>query len=325
MRKVAILAHSEGAFFETGCAIELFALPRPDYPHWYKTDLVSLCKERCRLTSGVGVLAKKISTLDRYDMLVIPSWPNKGKKAPAIVGDQIKKFHGRGKRIITFCSGAFLLAELGLLDGQDATTHWKYASLFKQRYPKTNYVEDVLYIYDGTIGCSAGSAAALDLGIEIIRQDYGHKIANQVARSLVLSSHRQGGQSQFVENPVLTTPGQFSNTLDWAVKNLHTEISVDALANKAHMSRRTFDRKFRATLNLTPTVWLVQQRLQLAKTLLENRNLSIENVALKSGFNNSTTMRHHFRKAVGISPTQFQLQFGTAQHTICSIQNSSET
>jgi AraC family transcriptional activator FtrA len=210
---------------------------------------------------------------------------------------------------VSFCSGAFLLAELGLLDGRKATTHWRYAEFFKARFPSVHYVDDVLYVYDGKIGCSAGSAAALDLGIEIIRQDFGYKIANQVARRLVLSAHRQGGQSQFVETPVLQSPGQFAKALDWALKHLSEAIDVNNMAERANMSRRTFDRKFRSSLNQSPKEWLTTQRLNLAKELLEMETANVEKVASLCGFESAITFRHHFRKNIGVSPGQYRKQF----------------
>ncbi|RYZ88856.1 MAG: helix-turn-helix domain-containing protein, partial [Moraxellaceae bacterium] len=229
---------------------------------------------------------------------------------PIELANAIQKFSSENKRIISFCSGAFLLAELGLLDGRKATTHWRYADKFKAKYKHTEYVDDVLYVYDGKIGCSAGSAAAIDLGIAIIKGDYGYKIANTVARRLVMSAHRSGGQSQFVEAPIIEKPNLFSQALDWALKNITTAIDVETFARHANMSRRTFDRKFRSTLNITPNEWISLQRLDVAKQLIETTTYNVDKVAQLSGFENAISMRHHFRKALGISPTQYREQFG---------------
>lgn len=312
MYKIAILTYDRAAFFELGCAIELFALPRPDYPDWYQCDVVTFEPLPCTLTGGVQITAKTISNLSRYHMLVVPSWPTSGASINPKLAKAIQKFHADGKRIITFCSGAFLPAELGILDGREATTHWQYGQIFKSRFPAVKYIENVLYVFDGHIGCSAGSAAALDLGIEIIRHDFGYKVANRVARQLVLSSHRKGGQAQFVETPVLHAPGRFSEALDWALCNLSAKINIDTLAAKANMSRRTFDRKFKTTFQQTPNEWLLEQRLQFAKNLLEDKRKNVEQVAHTSGFANANSMRHHFRKSLGISPKQYQEQFGNA-------------
>ena len=164
-------------------------------------------------------------------------------------------------------------------------------------------------MFDGQYGCSAGSAAGLDLGLAVVRQDFGYTIANQVAKRLVVSAHRNGGQAQFVDTPMLQVPNQFSESLQWARANLDQFISIDLMAEKANMSRRTLDRKFRASMDLTPQEWLIIQRTELAKGLLESDNGSIEQLAVQSGFNNAESMRHHFRRVVGISPKQYRAQF----------------
>lgn len=307
--RVAVLIRDNGAFFELGCALELFGLPRPEFDPWYSCEVVSFAPGPLTLLGGVQMLVRQVDGLDHYDMLIVPGWPPGGAELSAHHREALLRFHAAGKRLLSFCSGAFLLAELGVLDGRKATTHWRYADIFKQRFPAVQYVDDVLYVYDGVIGCSAGSAAAIDLGIEVIRQDFGFSIANQVARRLVMSAHRKGGQSQFVETPVLERANQFSHALDWALHHLHTTIDIDALAARALMSRRTFDRKFRSTFNLTPNEWLIQQRLDLAKGLLENGRAGIEQVAVQSGFANAVTMRHHFRRVLGVSPREYQAQF----------------
>jgi len=309
MHSVAILTYSNASFFELGCAVELFALPRPEQQSWYCSEVVSFESGQLSLPAGVQINAKCISSLESFDILIVPSWPVTNKRASELMAREIRAFVSAGKRIFSFCSGAFLLAELGLLANKKATTHWKYAQLFKQKFPDVKYQEDVLYIYDDCIGTSAGSAAALDLGIEIIRQDYGYQVANQIARQLVLSAHRSGGQSQFVQTPVLSSPGLFSKSLDWAVEHLAENIDINSFAARASMSRRTFDRKFKNTFNLTPKDWLTLQRINLAKRILETQTDAIDRVAELSGFNNATTMRHHFRKQLGVSPKYYRSQF----------------
>lgn len=310
MHNIAILSYPNAALFELGCAVELFALSRPEFEHWYKCEVISFSVPPLPVTGGLQLQAKTVATLEPYSMLVIPSWPvTTNHTVPPELGAEILRFYQQGKRIISFCSGAFLLAELGLLDGRKATTHWRYAGQFKQRFPKVNYVDDVLYVYQEQLGCSAGSAAALDLGIEIIRQDYGYQMANQVARRLVLSAHRKGGQSQFVETPLLQQSGLFTQALDWASANLTAPISIDTLAGKAGMSRRTFDRKFRSTFNMTAQDWLIQQRLERVKALLENSSGQIEHIAALAGFESAITLRYHFRKILGVSPVEYRQQF----------------
>jgi len=311
MKRVAILAHSHVTLFEMSCAVELFALPRPEFEDWYQTDVINMENETITTTGGIVMSTQFTECLKSYDTLIIPGWPTWDYPIPPAIEREVVKFASAGKRMLTLCSGAFLLAKLGVLDGKTATTHWMYEQTFQEQFPQVRYQSDVLYVFDGNIGCSAGSASALDLGLAVIRQDYGYSIANQVAKRLVVSAHRQGGQAQFVETPILEVPNQFSNALDWANQNLDKNISVDSLADKANMSRRTFDRKFRASFDLSPKEWLIRQRIERAKGLLEQEPTPIEQLAYRAGFENATTMRHHFRRVVGVSPNQYRLQFKT--------------
>ncbi len=313
MKKIAILIHDKVSLFEFGCAVELFALERPTIKNWYECDVVSFDEGLLDSCGNISIQAKKITTLLPYDMLIVPSWPVKDSQVSPHIKSEVLSLLNRKGVIISFCAGLFLLAEIGVLDGRKVTTHWCYADIVKTRYPSVEYVDDILYLFDGVIGCSAGSAASLDLGLEVIRQNYGYEVCNQVARRLVTSPHRDGGQSQFVEAPIDKRPNKFAETLDWAIDNLSTTLQVNDLANQANMSRRTFDRKFRAALNITPREWLSLQKLNLAKSLLESTNEPIESVAIKSGFDNAITLRNHFKKQLKISPGQYRKQFGYAK------------
>jgi len=313
-KRVAILIDQGVALFELGCATELFALPRPEIANWYQAEVVSLACEPLMSTGGLLVQPKFVSDFAAYDMVVVPSW-QVHRQVPNALASALKCFYQSGGQIIAFCSGAFLLGYVGLLKGRRATTHWRYAAEFKSSFPSSEYVDDVLYLYDERIGCSAGSSAAIDLGIEVIRHDYGYQVANQVARRLVLAAHRSGGQSQFVETPIPKSQNNFSDTLDWAIKNINSPLDVNQLADKANMTRRTFDRHFRKILNLSPKVWLIQQRLALAKSLLESSEQNIDNVAYSSGFETPIAMRHNFRKYLKISPSHYRQQFCRNQLT----------
>ncbi len=306
--RVAILVDEHLALFELGCATELFALPRPEMAHWYQTEVVTFADSSLQATGGLAVKAKKVEGLSDYHTVVIPSWPVL-KNAETQILEAIRAFYQKGGRVLSFCSGGFLVAQTGLLDGKSAITHWRYADQFKQRFPKINYVDDVLYLYDGRLGCSAGSSAAIDLGIEVIRQDFGYQVANQVARRLVLAAHRSGGQSQFVETPLPKDSSQFSATLDWAIQNIDQSLDVGKLAEKARMTRRTFDRHFRNTLNMSPKEWLIHQRLERAKSLLETTHHKVDQVAYNSGFESAMSLRHNFRKYLRLSPTRYRKQF----------------
>ena len=313
MQKIAILAYEKLATFEFACAIEIFALPRPEYQDWYQADVVTFENHALEATGGINISAKKIIDLSVYDTLVIPGWGAENKHVRLDFAEQIVKFSEQGKRIVSFCSGAFLLAQLGLLNRKKATTHWRYAALFERRFPLVTFVNDVLYTQSNNIFCSAGSASALDLGLEIIRQDYGHRIANQVARRLVISPHRNGGQAQYIETPVTQQTGLFAKTLDWAISNINKPLMVEDLAKQANMSRRSFDRHFRHAIGVSPKSWLNQQRVFLAKQLLETEQMPLDQLATKVGFDNGITLRFNFNKYVGIAPRQYQIQFSENQ------------
>jgi AraC family transcriptional activator FtrA len=306
---VTILLTEQLSLFEFACATELFALPRPDFKEWYNTRVVSLTTHYRENICQTGLICETVQTLPSTDLLVIPSFPVKQNHLSAKVAEAILNHYRHGGRIISFCSGVFLLARLGILDKRVAITHWQYADTFKEQFPHIDYKDDVLYHYDGVIGCSAGSAAAIDLGIEVIRQDFGYEYANKVARRLVLPAHRSGGQSQYVEKPIPTTRGNVSQVLEWAIKHLSADISVNDLAEKANMTRRTFDRKFRKTYNMSPLEWLTERKLDIVKTLLETTNLSVEAIAPKAGFDNPITLRHHFKKSLSVTPTRYRETF----------------
>ena len=314
MKNVAILAHPHIALFELGCATELFGLPRPEFDQWYKAEVISFQSGPFQAISGVSIQARCIDDLSAYDTLVIPSWPVDHTSPSPKLAKAIQNFSRKGGRLLSFCSGAFLLGYLGLLDSKEATTHWRYESQFKDAFPRCQYQANVLYVLDNKLGCSAGSAAAIDLGLAVIRQDFGAAKANSVAKRLVMSGHRKGGQSQFVETPVQHRPNQLSESLDWASDKLADNISINDMAAHACMSRRSFDRLFRKQMGLSPQEWLVCQRINLACQLLETANdnsalRTIEKVAEQSGFSSAGNLRHHFHKQLGVSPRQYRDNF----------------
>jgi len=311
MKKVAIVVSPNLALFELGCATDLFAINREDIKQWYQTDVVSFFPSPLK-TSGqsqIKIDVTQVTNLDKYDMVIIPSWSFSQLQLPDNMKSSILNVANRNGRIVSLCSGVFVLAELGLLNNRPATTHWLYTEIFKQKYPHIQYRQDVLYQYDGIIGCSAGSSAAIDLCLEVIRDDFGYEVANYSARRMVLAAHRNGGQSQFVETPIQQKPNQFAATLDWATDRLASKITINQMAHKANMTRRTFDRKFRSSMNMSPRQWLIQQRIHLAKRLLEINNDSIDLVAYHSGFEKPETLRHNFRKYLNLSPSQYRQQF----------------
>lgn len=313
MHKVAILLGPSVASFELGCASELFALSRPEYPNWYQTDIISFHSGPLTATGGLQLLVPQVQQLTQYDTILIPNWSVTEPAPSDELRQQLLAAYHRGARLVSFCSGAFLLAELGILHDKAATTHWRYADEFQRRYADIRYQQNVLYCFDGQIGCSAGSAAALDLGLAIIRRDFGFEIANQVAKRAVISAHRQGGQAQFVTLPLQKKTNLLSSTMDWALLNLNKTLTIEQLADKAGMSRRSFDRHFKSSTGLSPLQWLLQQRLQLVQHYLEQGQHSIEQISDLTGFGSSLNMRQQFQKQLGISPRQYQRQFCCTQ------------
>lgn len=316
--KTAILTYDNLSIFEFGCAVKIFAVERPEFADWYQTDLVSIGKDKIRAEGGIEISVKKVANLNDYDTLIIPGWcfadateASCLEYLPYDLVEAVRLFSEGGGRVLSFCTGAFLLAEAGLLNGREATTHWWYAEPFKRLYPDVTFRDNVLYLYDGQIGCSAGSAAALDFGLEVVRQDFGHERGDIIARRLVIPPHRSGGQAQFVETPMLVNQSHFASTLDWAIQRLDTAINVNSLASKANMSRRAFDRHFRASLGMSPKEWITRRRLDLAQKQLTVGDESMETIARRSGFESPMNMRHHFRKIFGISPSQYRAQFAS--------------
>jgi len=242
--------------------------------------------------------------------VVIPGWQGIDIPVPAPIVEALHEAHTGGARILSICSGSFVLAAAGLLDGKRATTHWRYAEELQRRYPRIKVDPDVLYVDAGQILTSAGSAAGLDLCLHLVRRDYGPAVANHVARRLVVPPHRDGGQAQFLERPVdKRERGSLSALLDKMRRRLHEPLPIAELARLAAMSERTFMRRFRATTGMTPADWLTRMRVDRARELLESTTTSIEGIAARTGLGTATTLRHHFRKKVGVSPADYRRRF----------------
>lgn len=310
--RVVCLAYHGLATFEFGVAVEFFGLPRPEFPGWYEFRVCGVDSGPIRATGGFTLNGtSKLSALREADTIVIPGWRGIHAEVPPALIAALRKAYQRGARIMSFCSGAFVLARAGLLDGRRGATHWKYVAALKEKYPEIDVVGDVLYADEGQVLSSAGSAAAIDLCLHVVRRDFGPKIANHVARRLVVAPHREGGQSQFIETPVvpLDDPSAIQKAMLWARRHLEQDVSVERLAKQAKMSARSFARHFRATTGSTPHQWLTHERVLLAQELLEQSNLPMDDVAARSGFGTAPNFRHHFRKAVRLSPTAYRRRF----------------
>jgi AraC family transcriptional activator FtrA len=229
---------------------------------------------------------------------------------PAPLLRALRRAHDRGARILALCSGAFVLAAAGLLDGRRATTHWRYAEAFQSRYPKVRFESNVLYVDEDGVLTSAGSAAGIDLCLHVVRRDYGAEIANLVARRLVVPPHRDGGQAQYVPEPVsVRAPGGLARVQEWALARLDRPLALEDLAREGNMSVRTLARRFEQETGSTPHRWLTHQRLLAAQRILETTGDGIDQVARAVGFDSGVTLRHHFRRTFGTTPTAYRRRF----------------
>ena len=254
-----------------------------------------------------------LEVLRRAQIVVVPSWHHNGLPVPPALLQALRQAHRRGATLVGLCLGAFVLAEAGLLDQRPATTHWHLAPVFAQRYPSVRLQADVLYVDDGDILTSAGTAAGIDCCLHLLRVRYGAEAANQAARRMVVAPHREGGQAQYIQQPVPMTAesDRLQPLLVWLGKHLHTTHALDDLARRALMSRRTFTRRFRQATGTTVGQWLLHQRLALAQRLLETSHQSIESVALSAGFGSAVSLRQHFATAFNIAPSTYRRQFST--------------
>ncbi|HKV82183.1 MAG TPA: transcriptional regulator FtrA [Candidatus Sulfotelmatobacter sp.] len=316
VHRVVALAYDSLCTFEFGIVVELFGLPRPELGvPWYDFRVCSLEAGPICAVGGVRMEASLgLSALRRADTIIIPGWRNSREAPPNKLIQALRFAHRRGARLVSICSGVFILAATGLLDGKRATTHWRYAELLASHFPKIHVEPDVLYVDEGSILTSAGSAAGIDLGLHIIRRDYGAKVANMVARRLVVPPHREGGQAQYVPNPIRAdTRGGLAPLLQWVQSRLDRSLTVDELARKALMSPRTFARRFRQETGTTPHQWLTYQRLLNVQRLLETTDDSIGLIAERAGLGTAATLRQNFRKIRHISPGAYRRRFSTLQ------------
>lgn len=313
-RLVAVLVCDGVALFEFGIVMEVFALKRPELGvPWYDVAVTSFDKAPLRGTGGVGLIpTHDTRVLAKAGTIVIPNWPKLEEPPPPAMLDAVRAAYKRGARLLSVCSGAFVLAAAGLLDGRRVTTHWMHAEKLARRYPNVQVEPSVLYVESGRVYTAAGSAAGIDLGLHIVRQDYGADIANTVARRMVVPPHRDGGQAQFVATAVPPVEGSLAPLMEWASARLDQPLTAEALARKGRMSLRTLARRFETQAGTTPHQWLTHQRVLAAQRLLETSDLSIDRVAELSGFVTAETLRHHFRQRVGTSPASYRRRFTQA-------------
>jgi transcriptional regulator GlxA family with amidase domain len=281
----------------------------------YSFEVAGLREGEVETSTGMTVMAKRgLEALQDADSIVVPGLQRWATASFPGVSRALVEAHLRGARIMSICTGAFMLAEAGLLDGLRATTHWSAVEEFASRFPKVTVDPDVLYIDEGSILTSAGVAAGLDLCLHIVRRDHGAAVAADVARWTVIAPHREGGQAQFIPPPSRTggsvpSGGTTEPARTWALARLDQQISIDDLAERAAMSRRTFARRFRSEIGVTPAQWLLEQRLRAAQSLLETTDHPIERVAQQSGFGNAAALRAHFGRRLRTTPTAYRRTF----------------
>lgn len=308
---VAVLTYDGLCTFEFGIACEVFALPRPELESWYRFSVCSMDQGPIRTTGGVFMnVQKALGRLDRAGTIVIPGWRDVTEVPPADVLRRLRRCHERGARFLSVCSGVFVLAAAGLLDGRRATTHWRYADALARRHPEVTVDPDVLYVDEGDVLTSAGSAAGIDLCLHLVRRDFGTRVANVVARRLVVPPHRDGGQAQFVDAPVAPEKGDgLSELLDWLRRHLRKPHTVASMARRARTSERTLARRFRQTVGMSPHAWLTRERVRRAELLLETTDHGVERIAGECGLGSAQLLRVHFRQILGTTPTAYRRTF----------------
>ncbi|MEH0885213.1 transcriptional regulator FtrA [Enterobacter sp. UNJFSC 003] len=311
--QVVVLAYDGLCTFEFGVAVEIFGLPRPELGDaWYRFAVAGVDSGELRATGGIRIITDgDLSLLDTADLIVVPGWRGLDAPVPDALCEALRTASARGCQLLSICSGVFVLAASGLLNGRKATTHWRYIGALQARYPAVRVIEDVLYQDEGDILTSAGSAAGIDLCLHVVRRDYGMETANTVARRLVIPPHRDGSQPQQLSRPVaqLRESQRMGQLFDFLHQHLDKPHSVTSLAHRVGMSERTFLRRFQDATGTTPTRWLLNERLLRVKDYLENSKLSIDSIAEQTGFGQAATLRHHFRQTYSVSPARYRKQF----------------
>ena len=311
---VVALAYDRLCTFEFGCVTELFALERPELGvDWYRFAVCAGEAGPIRAAGGITIAAPyTLKLLERADTIVIPGWRDADEAPPEPLLKKIRAAYERGARLCSICSGVFVLAAAGVLDGKTVTTHWRYAAKLQQRYPQLHVQPDALYVDEGRIITSAGSAAGLDMLLHLVRRDHGVAVANRVAQRLVVPPHREGGQAQFVPRPMPPDDsGRLAKLMDWVRAHLAAPHTLRSLAERAAMSPRTLQRQFHDATGMAPYEWLLRERVAFARELLEAQApLPMARVAELAGFGSEESLRRHFRRIALTSPGAYRRRFG---------------
>ncbi|GLZ77018.1 AraC family transcriptional regulator [Actinorhabdospora filicis] len=300
--RIVALLHPPQQPFELAIVSQIFAAPH------YSFEACSLSPGPLRTTAGYDIdVPAGLAAFERADTIVLPGWS--GGPAPAPLLDALRAAHTRGARVVSICTAAFVLAEAGLLDGRAATTHWRRAAELAERFPLVSVDPDVLYVDDGDVATSAGTAAGIDLCFHLLRRDHGAAHASEIARDMVMPPHREGGQSQYARPLAERRELSLSPVLDWAVARLDAPLTVTSLAEHARMSPRTFARRFTAEVGASPGQWLLDRRVDAARELLETGDLPVEAIATRVGLSSAVNLRRHFRARLGTTPAGYRRAF----------------
>ncbi len=312
---VVALLYDQLCVFEFGIAAEIFGLERPEMgENWYRFASAAIEPGPLRSQGGFEMMPHGgAELLDQADLIIIPGWKGAEAPVPEALCQRLRNAHARGATLASICSGAFVLAETGLLDGSIVTTHWRYAEALRQRYPAIQVDETSLFQAHGNIYTSAGSAAGIDLMIELVRRDFGPDAANSVAKRIVMPAHRTGDQAQFLERPVpRDSASPIAPLLDRIRSTLDQGWNIATMADAARMSRRTFERRFVEATGIGPGEWLIVERVEAAKDLLISSNGPMETVASNVGFGSAHILRQHFKNRVRLSPSDYRREFARA-------------
>lgn len=314
---VVALAYDGLCLFEFGVVAEVFGLARPEItrPDWYSFKVAAVDPLPLRAQGGLLRIETDggLELLETAGTILVPGWRSVTSDVPEALCAALRAAVARGARVLSICSGLVVLAEAGLLAGRRATTHWRYLDAVRQRFPWLTLDPNVLYVDEGPVLTSAGSAAGIDLCLHLVRRDFGADIANRVARRLVVAPHRDGGQAQFIDRPMPNRTGTlFAALFERVQEDLTGDWPIDRLAQLAGMSRRTFLRRFQAATGQTPADWLLGLRLKAGRDLLETSDLSVEDVAIRAGFGSAATLRHHFRHKLDMTPQAYRQRFTQA-------------
>lgn len=312
MHRVAVLAVPPVKPFDLAMPSTLLESAVVDGEPAYEITVCTAEPGIVAASGGIEVVIRRgLDAIDTADTVIVPSTGSRHDADPVTLA-ALREAAAAGKRIASICSGAFVLAQAGLLDGRTATTHWGLADEFRAAFPAVHLDAEVLFADEGRILTGAGSAAGIDLCLHLIRRDCGAAVANAAARASVVTPVRMGGQSQFVDTPLPPETGSsLAAARTWALQHLDRPISLPDLAREANVSVRTLNRRFMAETGSTPFQWLLQQRLQRARELLEATELSIDQVARRSGFGTAESLRQHLVRHIGLAPRAYRDAFTT--------------